>query len=379
MLIFGASVSDWREKAAYALDKADNEFAQVRQIFCEGADDVYMALAIMAAFAADTKCKDFLYHTSINLFRGERMTTPQWMFAIDRLEKELGLTGHYRIAFEHIKNDRQHYHIYWFRLPPGANGPAVNMGNNYYIHEKTAIALEKEFGLKPAPRRNKSKPSEKKQEINDKNSKIRVDPDIVTKDVTRIFKGSKTTKDFIKNLANEGYTLTRSKKQKLVLVDKNGGYHGMVRRMEGIKQGDVTRKFPALDKMPLPSLNDVLKSRRPAPKKSFRRAAFTMSRPTKAYKPRHSPSFSNRPPTKPMGALLKQAKKYYPKPEKKYYPPPIMQKRKLRKKDLNEPAKAYPTRAEIENAELLQWAWENGRIDILRDFGIMLPPDFFQP
>ncbi|MGB9152427.1 MAG: relaxase/mobilization nuclease domain-containing protein, partial [Alphaproteobacteria bacterium] len=362
MLIFGASGGDWKGKAAYALDKADNEFAQVREIRCEGADDVNMAMAIMAAFAADTKCKDFIYHATMNLYRGERMAGQQWMKGIDRLEKDLGLEGHYRIAFEHIKNDRQHYHIYWFRLPPGGNGPAVNMGNDYYICEKVAIALEKEFGLMPAPRRNKSKPSEKKQEINNRNSRIRVNPEIVTRDVTRIFKNSKTSQEFIKNLAKEGYTLTRGKAQKLVIVDKNGGYHGLVRRLKGIRQGDVTRKFPTLDKMPLPSLNDVLKSRRPAPKKIFRRAAFAASRPAKAYKPRHRTSFSHRPKTRLLGALRGQARKYYPKEEKKNYPPPILRRRK-RKIEENMPARPSFNLADIEKAKALEWAWENGRVD----------------
>ena len=379
MLIFGASVGDWRKKASYAQDKADNEFAQVRGIRCEGVDDVNMALALMASYAIGTKCKDFLYHATLNLYRGERLTQEQWIKAIDTLEKNLRLGGHYRVAFEHIKNDRQHYHIYWFRLPPGANGPAVNMGNDYYICEKTAIALEKEFGLRPAPRRNKSKSSERKQEINDKNNKIRVDPDIVTKDVTRIFKGSETSKAFIKNLAKEGYALTCSRKRKLVIVDKKGGYHGMVRRMEGIKRGDITRKFPDLDKMPLPSLSDVLKIRRPAPRKSFQQEAFVVSRPIKTNKPQRQSSFSYRPQTKSLGALLAQTRKYYPKKDKKHYPPPLMQKRRLRKKDLNIPARAYPTRAEIENSELLHWAWENHRLDILRDFGIILSSDFFEP
>lgn len=379
MLIFGASVGDWKEKAAYALDKADNEFAQVREIRCEGIDDVHTALAMMAAFAADTHCKLFIYHATINLFRGERLGGPQWMKAIDRLEKDLGLEGHYRIAFEHIKKDRQHYHIYWFRLPPGANGPAVNMGNDYYICEKTAIALEKEFGLKVAPRRDKSKPSHKKQEINDRNAKIRVDPDIVTRDVTRIFRDSTTTQSFVKNLAKEGYTLTRGKGKKLVLVDQKGGYHGLMRRIDGFRLGDVTRKFPALETMSLPKLGDVLKSRRPATKPGFRRASFVVGKRGRISAPKiYSPSFSHRPATKSLAAIIAEARRHHPKPEKKHYPAPIMRKR--RKKIIeNEPSRPIIDLRAIENAELLAWAWENCRVDILRQFGIIVPFDFFEP
>jgi hypothetical protein len=383
MLIFGASVGDWKEKAAYALDKADNEFAEVRDIRCEGIDDVQTALAFMAALAADTKCLEFLYHATINLFRGERLTTAQWMQAIDRLEKNLGLEGHYRIAFEHIKKDRQHYHIYWLRLPPAAKGgPAVNMGNNYRIHENTAIALEKEFGLKPAPRKHKNQPSHKKQEINERNGKTRVDPNFVTKEVTKIYHNSKTTKDFIKNLGDAGYTMTRGKKNQLVLVDKKGGYHGLMRRIDGVKASHMRQKFPELEKMPMPSLSSVLRNRRPPSKQTFRKVAHSVSRTKPNYKVRsasyrsgHNPYLSM-PKVRSLTSIWAEARgRYRPKEEKKYYPAPVMRKRRRKRSDENKLAKGGPTRAEIENGQLLCYAWENHRIDILAQFGIHILPD----
>jgi hypothetical protein len=383
MLIFGDSVGDWREKAAYAIDKADNDLAEIRDIRCEGIDDVQTAVAFMAALAADTKCVEFLYHATVNLSRGERLTSEQWMQAVDTLEKNLGLEGHYRIAFEHIKKDRQHYHIYWLRLPPaGEVGPAVNMGNNYRIHEETAIALEKEFGLKPAPRKQKNKPSHKKEEINERNSKTRVNPDFVSEDVTKLYHDSKTMKDFLKNLGNAGYTLTRGKQNKLVLVDKQGGYHGLMRRIDGAKVGDLRKKFPELETMVLPSLASVLRGRRPPSRQTFRKAAHSISRKRPSYKSRsasyrtgHNPYLSM-PKVRSLTSIWAEARsRYRPKEEKKYYPPSIMRKRRRKKQDENNLAKGGPTKAEIENAELLAWAWENHRIDILRDFGIFLLPE----
>ena len=54
-------------------------------------------------------------------------------------------------------------------------------------------------------------------------------------------------------------------------------------------------------------------------------------------------------------------------------------RRKRKPKNENELPIVLPNRRDIENAELLQWAWENGRLDILAQFGIILPPDFFEP
>ncbi len=381
MLIFGSSVGDWREKSAYALDKADNQFAEVREIRCEGIEDVPTAMAFMAALAGDTQCKEFIYHATVNLLPRERLTKEQWFKVIDELEKRLGLEGHYRIAFEHIKKDRQHYHIYWSRLPPGNGGPAVNMGNDYRAHQSTAIHFEKEFGLKPAIRKARNKPSHKNGEIKERNNQNRADPDIVSEDVTRIFHASKTAKDFIKSLDKAGYTLTRSKKDKLVLVDQKGGYHGLIRRLDGVKASAFWRKFPELETMALPSLASVLRNKRPPSVGGFKKAASGFSRKrsiptfTGGHRRGHNP-FVVTPRMRSIESILAETRaRYRPKEKKKHYPAPMMRKRRRKKEDENKLAKGGPTKAEIENAELLRFAWDNHRTDILAQFGIHILPE----
>ena len=379
MLIFGGSVGDWREKAAYAEDKADNDFAAIREVRCEGIEDVPTAMAFMAALANDSKCKEFLYHATVNLFRGERLATEQWFKIIGELEKRLGLEGHYRIAFEHIKKDRQHYHIYWSRLPTGNGGPAVNMGNNYRVHDAVAMHFENEFGLKPAPRKGKNKPSHKRQEIKDKNAKIRVNPDAVTKEVTEIYHTSESANDFVRNLDRAGYTLTRSQKNKLVLVDRQGGYHGLIRRIDGVGASGLRQKFPDLEAMALLSLTDVLRSRRPPSMSSFRKTATSLSRKSMVYsrppkRSGHNP-FVATPRLRSLASIMAEARiRYRSERQQKHYPPPIMRKRRPKKAAENKLARGGPTKAEIESAALLAWAWENHRIDVLYDFGIIVLP-----
>ena len=383
MLIFGKAVSDWKEKAAYAQEKGLNDCAKLHEVRCEGIEGVQEAFAAMAAFAADGKCKKFLYHATINLDTSERLTREQWRHAIDTLEQNLKLTDHYRVVFEHIKKDRQHYHIVWSRIPP-EGGAAVNMGNDFYVHQNTAKALEREFAIKQAPRRDQEKPSHKKREINDRNSRIRVRPDIATKDATKAYHDSGTSKEFIRNLAKAGYVLCHGKNKSLVLVDKKGGYHGLLRRIDGVKLGDVKKKFPALEGMALPKLNAVLKMRRQSVSLgSFKSIARMLAA---ASRRGHAPYLASgyRPIFyKPAGisieALLLRLRRRYPEEnETKYYPLPLMRKRRI-KKDENKPSRPSINLNDIANAELLAWAWENGRFDILRDFGIILPPDYFEP
>jgi len=63
--------------------KICDEYAKLHEVRCEGIEDVNTAFAAMAAFAAETKCTKFLYHATINLKPGERLTRDQWRIAVD--------------------------------------------------------------------------------------------------------------------------------------------------------------------------------------------------------------------------------------------------------------------------------------------------------
>lgn len=64
-----------------------------------------------------------------------------------------------------------------------------------------------------------------------------------------------------------------------------------------------------------------------------------------------------------------------PRPTYKHLVPII--KRRRHRKDENIPEKLPIRRPEWDTAELIAWAFENGRIDILAQFGIYLTPDYF--
>lgn len=54
-------------------------------------------------------------------------------------------------------------------------------------------------------------------------------------------------------------------------------------------------------------------------------------------------------------------------------------KRRKKNENLPDSEKLPFRRPEWATTELLAWAWENGRIDILAQYGIYLPPDYFEP
>ena len=83
-----------------------NEEMHVLELRGVAATDVRGALWEMEAVASGCpNCQRPFYHASINTRADERLTTQQREQAIDRLEKELGLTGQPRVVVMHEKKE----------------------------------------------------------------------------------------------------------------------------------------------------------------------------------------------------------------------------------------------------------------------------------
>ena len=128
-----------------------NERMEVSELRGVAAKDLRGALQEMEAVAAACpNCRKPLYHASINTRAGERLNDTQRMQAIDRLEKELGLTGQPRVVVVHEKKDRQrhdreHCHVVWSRIDL-ARLRTISDSHNYRKHELVARELERAFG-----------------------------------------------------------------------------------------------------------------------------------------------------------------------------------------------------------------------------------------
>ena len=148
MVIKGGSVAGAARFAAH-LERTDtneirNEVIEMRDV---AATDLRGALLEMEAVAsACPNCKKPLYQASINTQAKERMTDEQRMQSVDRLEKELGLTGQPRVVVVHEKNDgREHCHVVWSRIDLDKMR-AISDSHNFRKHEIVARELEREFG-----------------------------------------------------------------------------------------------------------------------------------------------------------------------------------------------------------------------------------------
>ena len=191
------------------------------------------------------------------------MTDEQRMQSVDRLEKELGLTGQPRVVVVHEKNDgREHCHVVWSRIDLDKMR-AISDSHNFRKHEIVARELEREFGHervqgahierdgKPRPPRT---PSHKEIQ---QGARTGVSPKQAREHLTALWQRADNGKAFAEGLAQSGWILARGDRRDFVAVDQKGGTHSLSRRIDGATAKMVRERLADLKPETLPSVAEA--------------------------------------------------------------------------------------------------------------------------
>jgi len=263
----GTSCKDAFRLAAHITRQDTNERVEVKEIRGVVAEDIFGALREMEAVACGARTTKPFYHGSINTREDERLTDEQRMYAVDKLEAALGLTGQPRVVVVHEKKDREHCHIVWSRIDLDRMA-AISDSHNYRKHEEVARALEKEFGFervqgahverdgKPRPDRT---PSHREMLQADRTG---LSPQQAKELMTGIWNTTKNGKEFQTALADKGWILARGDRRDFVAIDPTGGVHSIARRIEGAKAADVRQRFADIDPRSLQSVAEAKQTQR---------------------------------------------------------------------------------------------------------------------
>ena len=294
MVIKGKSVAGANRLAAH-LERTDtNERAEVIELRGVAAEDLQGALREMEAVASGCpNCKKPFYHASGNTRADERMTPEQRMHAIDRLEKDLGLTGQPRAVVVHEKKDgREHFHAVWLRIDLDKMR-TISDSHNYRTHEIVARDLEREFGHarvqgahveRDGKERPERTPSHKEMQ---QAARTGISPKQAKEQITALWRSTDNGQAFQAALEEKGWLLARGDRRDFVAVDPKGGTHSLARRIEGATAKDVRARLADLDPRGLPSVaeaKEAQQQRQPArePPREPPRAAAAPSRTQEA-------------------------------------------------------------------------------------------------
>ena len=201
-------------------------------------------------------------HASINTRADERLPPEQRMQAIDRLEKDLGLTGQPRAVVVHEKEGREHCHVVWSRIDLDKMR-TISDSHNFRKHELVARDLEREFGHacvqgahveREGQERPERTPSHKDMQ---QAARTGVSPKQAKEHITALWRSTDNGLAFAEALSESGWLLARGDRRDFVAVDSKGGTHSLVRRIEGATAKDVRARLADLDPRGLPSVGEA--------------------------------------------------------------------------------------------------------------------------
>ena len=272
MIIDGASRSNSAQAVWYLLEKnrGENETSRLIEVKGTMSQDVQGAALEWEIIAAGTRCKEFVYHISINLQEGEHLTPEQWEQAVEHTALRLGLQNNQRIVVEHEKEGRgDHQHVIFNRIDPDT-GKAVNMGHDYVKHERAARELEKEFGLEPVKGRlfvldgaeradRQPKDSEKEQAkrngVNLKQWQREIRDILLEQQEAN---PNSNGHDLAAALERKGHLIAKGDKVAFVILDPSGTPQRMAQSLDlRIRNGEFAEHFGDINPETLPSVEEA--------------------------------------------------------------------------------------------------------------------------
>jgi hypothetical protein len=262
MIIKGGSRAAASDLAAHLQRVDTNERMEVLGIRGTVARKLEGALREMEAMSSGTRCKNPLYHASINTPIHERLGIDGWERAVDRLEEELGLTGQPRAVVMHEKFGREHVHVVWGRVRTDTL-VAVADSHNYRAHEVVARELEREFGHERvqgahaerdgAPRPDRTL-SHAEHQIAERTG---IDPKAVKAEITALWQAADGAETFLAGLEVAGYRPALGSRRQYVVMDQAGTVHSLARRIDGVGAADLRRAFGDVDSKRFPAVETL--------------------------------------------------------------------------------------------------------------------------
>lgn len=259
MIIKGGSRAGAPNLSAHLMRVDTNERMEILEVRGTVSRELEGALREMEAMSSGTRCKNPLYHASINVPIHERLGIDGWERAVDRLEEELGLTGQPRAVVMHEKLGREHVHVVWGRVRADTL-VAVADSHNYRKHEMVARELEREFGHERvqgahaerdgAPRPDRTL-SHAEHQIAERTG---IDPKAVKSEITALWQTADSAEAFLEGLAEAGYRPALGSRRQYVVVDQAGTVHSLARRIEDVRAADLQRAFASVDPSRFPAV-----------------------------------------------------------------------------------------------------------------------------
>lgn len=118
MILNGNARGSGANLARHLLRTGENDHVQVLQVRGFATDDLHEAFQEVQAVSSATRCQKYLFSLSLSPPQGVNVSETDFLRAIERTEKTLGLSGQARVIVLHEKgyNRDRHAHAVWSRI-----------------------------------------------------------------------------------------------------------------------------------------------------------------------------------------------------------------------------------------------------------------------
>lgn len=259
MILKGSQRAGAKQLSRHLLNERDNDHVTVLDVRGFVAEELGAAFAEAHAISKATKCKQFLFFLSLNPPKDGQASEQDFLDAVDRAEKALGLEGQPRAIIMHEKEGRRHAHAVWSRI----DAETMTARNLPFFKERLnglskELFLEHDWRLPDGLRVQGGKSPLNFTLAEWQQAKRQaIDPREI-KDVFRdAWERSDTVTALGNALAERGYFLAQGDRRGFVAVDVQGEIYALSRWV-GVKTNDVNDRLGSPSA--LPSVQEVKKS-----------------------------------------------------------------------------------------------------------------------
>ncbi|MEW8026279.1 MAG: relaxase/mobilization nuclease domain-containing protein [Candidatus Thiodiazotropha sp.] len=251
MILHGNQRGGAKNLALHLL-KDENDHIELHELRGFVADDLVSALREVEVISRGTKrTKQYLYSLSLNPPSEEKVPTPVFEDAIDRIEEKLGLEGQPRAVVFHSKGGRRHCHVVWSRIDTKAM-KAIPLPFTRYKLMAMSRDLYLEQGWKmphglmsPGQRDPKNFSLAEWQQA----KRIGKDPRAIKQTFRECWAASDSQSAFARALKERGYMLARGDRRGVVALDYRCEVFS-VSKWVGVRAKDVRVRITDKDLLP---------------------------------------------------------------------------------------------------------------------------------
>lgn len=251
MILKGSQRGNAAQLARHLLNLKENEHIEVHELRGFASDGLIDALHETEAVAKGTRCRQCLFSLSLSPPEGERVDIATFETAIEMVEIRLGLEGQPRAVVFHEKEGRRHAHAVWSRIDhetmtakqlPWFKTRLMDISRELYLHHEWDMPRGFIDQALKSPL-NFSREEWQQAKRRD------VDPKLLKAMFRACWHASDNAATLKTALEEKGFFLARGDRRGVVAVDYKGEVYALG-RWSGVKEKDVTGRFPKPEKLP---------------------------------------------------------------------------------------------------------------------------------